>query len=218
MQLKDLTPRYAALAGAIEAKLGAKVERLPTTTGELGFRVGPDDLLEVCRALRDTPELKLDAAAGQGGRVSVTLSQVQPGGLFALDVPVVIQTDQGVETKTISMAADKARVDADDAKDRRLSRELGIDGVLKQYKLDAFITPGGSGAGIAARAAYPIIAVPFATVPNNAPPAFSPGFDPKPAPFGVTFTGMACSEPKLIALAYAFEQATKKRMPPSQFP
>jgi amidase len=55
-------------------------------------------------------------------------------------------------------------------------------------------------------------------VPNNAPQAFPAGFDPKPAPFGVTFTGMACSEPRLIALAYAFEQATKKRVAPSQFP
>jgi NADH-quinone oxidoreductase subunit C len=60
MQLKDLTPRYAALAGAIEAKLGRSVERLPTTTGELGFRVAPDDLLEVCRTLRDAPETKLE--------------------------------------------------------------------------------------------------------------------------------------------------------------
>jgi amidase len=34
----------------------------------------------------------------------------------------------------------------------------------------------------------------------------------------VSFTGMACSEPKLIGLAYAFEQATKKRVPPPQFP
>src|SRR5690349_3183222 len=60
MQLKDLTPRYAALAGAIEAKLGAKVERLPTSIGELGYRVAPNDLLEVCRTLRDAPELKLE--------------------------------------------------------------------------------------------------------------------------------------------------------------
>jgi hypothetical protein len=29
---------------------------------------------------------------------------------------------------------------------------------------------------------------------------------------------MACSEPKLIALAYAFEQATRKRIPPPEFP
>ncbi len=60
MQLKDLTPRYAALAGVIEAKIGGRVERLPTTTGELGYRVAPDDLLEVCRTLRDAPELKLE--------------------------------------------------------------------------------------------------------------------------------------------------------------
>jgi NADH-quinone oxidoreductase subunit C len=60
MQRKDLTPRYAALAGAIEAKLGRKVERLPTTTGELGFRVAPDDLLDVCRTLRDDPQVKLE--------------------------------------------------------------------------------------------------------------------------------------------------------------
>ena len=60
MRLKDLTPRYATLAGAIEAKLGANVERLPTTTGELGYRVPSDALLEVCRTLRDTPELKFE--------------------------------------------------------------------------------------------------------------------------------------------------------------
>ena len=42
----------------------------------------------------------------------------------------------------------------------------------------------------------------------------APGFDPKPQPFGVSFTGMACSEPTLLKLAYAFEQATKKRIPP----
>jgi NADH-quinone oxidoreductase subunit C len=60
MQLKDLIPRYAALAGAIEAKLGDRVERLPTTTGELGYRVAPHDLLDVCRTLRDAPETKLE--------------------------------------------------------------------------------------------------------------------------------------------------------------
>jgi len=119
----------------------------------------------------------------------------------------------------IDLVADKARVDADDAKDRRLSRDQGIDGVLKQYKLDAFITPGGAGAGIAARAGYPIIAVPFGLVPNapnNNP--FPAGFNAKPAPFGVGFVGAQCSEPKLIEIAYAFEQASKRRVPPALFP
>jgi NADH:ubiquinone oxidoreductase subunit C len=60
MQAKDLTAKYAALAVAIEAKLGAQVERLPTSTGELGYRVAAEDLLAVGRALRDTPELKFE--------------------------------------------------------------------------------------------------------------------------------------------------------------
>ena len=59
-----------------------------------------------------TPELKLEQAAAQGARLTLTLSQVQAGRQFALDVPVVIETDQGVETKTVSMPADKARVEA----------------------------------------------------------------------------------------------------------
>ncbi|HUO67924.1 MAG TPA: NADH-quinone oxidoreductase subunit C [Gammaproteobacteria bacterium] len=60
MQNKELTPKYAALASAIEARLGAKLERLPTSTGELGYRVDADLLIEVCRTLRDEPELKFE--------------------------------------------------------------------------------------------------------------------------------------------------------------
>jgi len=90
--------------------------------------------------------------------------------------------------------------------------------VLKQYNLDAFITPGGSGAGIASRAGYPIIAVPFGLVPNAPQQPFPAGFNAKPAPFGVGFVGAQCSEPKLIELAFAFEQATKKRIAPPPVP
>jgi len=118
----------------------------------------------------------------------------------------------------IDLVVDKARLDADDAKDYRLSRDQGIDGVLKAHKLDAFITPGGSGAGIAARAGYPIVAVPFAMVPNAPQQPFPAGFSATPAPFGVGFLGAQCSEPLLIEIAYAFEQATKKRVPPLSAP
>lgn len=59
-----------------------------------------------------TPELRLDNVASQGNRLDIAVSQVQPGRLFALDVPVVIATDKGVETRTVAMSADKARVDA----------------------------------------------------------------------------------------------------------
>lgn len=49
-------------------------------------------------------------------------------------------------------------------------------------------------------------------------PPFPPGFDAKPAAFGVAFTGIACSEPRLVELAYAFEQATLRRVPPASAP
>jgi amidase len=118
----------------------------------------------------------------------------------------------------MDVAADRARNEADTAKDYRLSRAQGIDGVLQAHKLDAILTPGGSGAGLAARAGYPIIVVPFGTIPNEPTPPFPAGFNAKPAPYGVGFTGGACSEPRLIALAYALEQATKRRVPPPLFP
>jgi amidase len=118
----------------------------------------------------------------------------------------------------IDLSADKERYDADHAKDHRLSRDQGIDAVLKTHKLDAFITPGGSGAGVAARAGYPIVAVPFGMVPNAPQQPFPAGFDAKPAPYGVGFVGARCSEPTLIEIAYAFEQATKKRVPPQSAP
>ena len=113
---------------------------------------------------------------------------------------------------------DNARNDADTAKDHRLSRDQGIDAVLKAHKLDAILTPGGSGANLASRAGYPIIAVPFGMVPNAPTPPLPSGFDAKPAPFGITFTAGACAEPKLVALAYAFEQASKKRVAPPEMP
>jgi amidase len=118
----------------------------------------------------------------------------------------------------IDLATDRPRYEADRRKDLLLTARHGIDEVMKAKQLDALLFPAQNGNGIAARAGYPSVIVPFATVPNNGPPAFPAGFDPKPAPFGVTFTGMACSEPRLIALAYAFEQATKRRIAPPLFP
>jgi amidase len=114
----------------------------------------------------------------------------------------------------MDVEADRARFEDDHKKDWLLSRDRGIDGVLKAHQLDAIVTPGGSGAGLAARAGYPIIVVPFGLVPNAPTPAFPAGFDPKPAPYGIGLTGGQCSEPRLIELAFAFEQATKRRVPP----
>ena len=118
----------------------------------------------------------------------------------------------------MDVARDKARNDADTAKDHRLSRDQGIDAVLTTHKLDAILTPGSSGANLTSRAGYPIVAVPFGLVPNAPTPPLPAGFDAKPAPFGVSFTGTACTEPRLIALAFAFEQASRKRVPPPDLP
>ncbi len=118
----------------------------------------------------------------------------------------------------MDLANDKARWEADRQKDIRLGGTQGIDAAMQTHKLDAILFPGASGAGIAAKPGYPTVIVPFAMVPNAPTPAFPEGFDAKPIPYGVSFTGMACSEPRLIELAYAFEQATKKRSAPPSAP
>ena len=118
----------------------------------------------------------------------------------------------------MDLDADRMRYESDRAKDVRLSGAEGIDATLKKYNLDALLFPGSSVAAIAAKAGYPTVIVPFGTIPNAPAVPFSPGFAAKPAPYGVSFTGTACSEPKLIELAYGFEQATKRRVPPPLFP
>ncbi len=89
---------------------------------------------------------------------------------------------------------------------------------MEKNHLDALLFPGPSGASIAARPGYPTVIVPFGRVPNDPTPPFPPDFDAKRAPFGVSFTGKSCSEPRLIGLAYAFEQATQRRVPPPSTP
>jgi amidase len=102
------------------------------------------------------------------------------------------------------------------AKCRTLARAQGIDLVMRQHRLDAIVAPTGSPAWTtdlvngdhftgasstpAAVAGYPSITVP-------AGDAFG-------LPVGISFIGKAWSEPRLIALAYAYEQATKHRRPP----
>src|SRR6516225_2207970 len=118
----------------------------------------------------------------------------------------------------MDVEADRARYQADRAKDIQLAGTHGIDEVMKASQLDALLFPGANGAALAARPGYPTLIVPFGMVPNAPTQPFPDGFNARPAPFGVSFTGMACSEPRLLALAYAFEQATKRRMAPPSAP
>jgi len=109
---------------------------------------------------------------------------------------------------------DRERYQADRAKDLELTATHGIDAVMQAQRLDALLFPGAEGSSLAARPGYPSVIVPFGLIPNGPLRPFPEGFDAKAQPFGVTFTGMACSEPKLLTLAYAFEQATKRRVAP----
>lgn len=113
---------------------------------------------------------------------------------------------------------DRDRYEADRAKDVRLAATHGIDEVMKAERLDALLFPGANGSTIAAKPGYPTVIVPFGLVPNEPTPPFPDGFDAKPQPYGVSFTAMACSELRLIELAYAFEQATRRRVAPPGAP
>src|SRR5262249_58750517 len=92
----------------------------------------------------------------------------------------------------------------------------GVPGTADDY--DALLFSGNSGAGTPAKAGYPSIVVPGGTFQNVVTPPFPDGFNAKDGPAGRPFSGPAFSQPRLIALAYAFEQATHYRFPPASAP
>jgi amidase len=89
----------------------------------------------------------------------------------------------------------------DRARDIRLTRQEGIDRVIALHGLDALVVPMDHAAKFTGKAGYPAITVPCGYVEDG-------------APVGLTFIGPAFSEPRLIGIAYAFEQATRARRPP----
>ncbi|KAJ0966980.1 hypothetical protein J5N97_023897 [Dioscorea zingiberensis] len=78
----------------------------------------------------------------------------------------------------------------------------GLEKLMEEEKLDAIVTPGASVVRVLAIGGYPGISVPA-------------GYGGDGVPFGICFAGLKGSEPTLIELAYAFEQATNVRVPPT---
>ena len=94
------------------------------------------------------------------------------------------------------------------AMDLLAAKTRGLDAYLEAHKLDAVLFSGATGAAIAAKAGYPSVQVPG---------GFTAGLDGKETPdypLGITFCGRAWSEPTLLRLAYAYEQASQMRRPP----
>lgn len=81
-----------------------------------------------------------------------------------------------------------------------LSRD-GFEEMMKTYNLDAMVTLGTGAETVLAIGGYPAISVPA-------------GYEGNGEPFGVLFSGLKGTEPKLIEIAYAYEQATMVRRPP----
>ena len=98
------------------------------------------------------------------------------------------------------------------AMDLQSAKERGLDAYMTQHKLDAVVFSGTAGASIAAKAGYPSVQVP-AGLRSGLEGKKTPDF-----PLGLTFTGRAWSEAKLLRLAYAYEQASNARRPPPGLP
>ncbi len=101
-------------------------------------------------------------------------------------------------------------------RNHRLTRKEGIDDLLKKHKLDAITGPTAgpawttdwiNGDRVDSGCASPpaVAGFPHITVPAG----FVFGL-----PLGISFFGAAWSEPKLLKIAYAFEQGRKARKPP----
>jgi amidase len=165
-------------------------------------------------------ELKTDlnaylASLGPNAPVKTLAEVIAFNEAHAAEEMLYFGQEQFLKAQTKGPLTDKVYLDAL-AKNRRLARAEGIDAVMGRHRLDAIVAPtggpawltdcltgdhfGGGSSTPAAVAGYPSITVPAGFVSG--------------LPVGLSFMGRAWTEPALIRLAFAYEQATHVRQPP----
>jgi amidase len=191
--------------------------------------VDPADLPSAAQLLTDPSEttvlfydFPLDMAAYLAGRVGLSVHTLA-------DLIAFNNANAGIELQYFAQEIFDFCVDSGITADQYqqaltmshlLSRDQGIDAALQQFNLDALMCPTtgpsyttdlingdhvlGSSSQPAAMAGYPHITVPGGT-------SFG-------LPVGISFFSTAWAEPKLFAIAFAFEQAAKGRLEPSFLP
>jgi amidase len=204
---------------------GAYVELIPELAPQLGICVSVPAPATCSTVLLYGQKRDMNAylATRPGAPVSTLGDIIAANNALAAVDPEALKYGQAIfeAADTLDLdpgSADTVRYLADRAEDLLRSRGAldgvyngpdGVPGTADDF--DAILRSGNNQAGIAAKAGYPSVSVTGGFVPPT-------GAIQNPFPSTVTFTGPAFSEPRLIALAYAFEQATKHRVPPASTP
>lgn len=109
---------------------------------------------------------------------------------YGQNLLILSDAQTGLEMDPASLAARTAAITL---------AQTFIDTEIDRNQLDAIIAPDGNNIGVTAAAGYPDLTVPMGYVGQ--------------VPHGLSFAGKAFMEARLLALAYAYEQATLLRQP-----
>ena len=200
---------------------GAHVEMIPSVPGGLGICVSYPPPATCSTVLMYGQKRDLNAyLAATPGAPRETLSEIIA---FNATFNPPMKYGQAIFIAADMLdvspgSADTVRYLSDRAQDLANSRGAldavydGPDDIMgTEDDFDAILASANSFAGTPAKAGYPSITVPGGFLPPS-------GSIANPFPSGVTFSGPAFSEARLIALAYAYEQATRHRRPPASTP
>jgi len=199
--MAQLTRLGATLVDPVELKNASEVENAEWTVLQYEFKAGINDYLASLGAAARHRTLADLIAFNEAER-----EREMP--FFGQEIFIACQKKGGLDSPEYLEAV---------ATCRRLAASEGIDALMARHQLDAVIAPsgdppspidlingdhstGGGASTFPAVSGYPHVTVPAGQVFG--------------LPVGLSFFGRAWSEPRLIGLAYAFEQATRHRQAP----